>query len=703
MPARSTSSAPRRERFQADIEGLRGVAILAVVLYHCGLLHGGFVGVDVFFVLSGFLITRLLWHEMRATGRVSFASFYARRARRLLPASILVIVATVIMSVHWLAPLAARSVLHDARAASLYVANYRFAAQRTNYLATSAPSPLQHYWSLAVEEQFYAVWPLLMLGAFRLAHRSRQRNGPAVAKLLAVVGFVSFLWCWRLTSTSQPWAFFSLPTRAWELVVGALVGLGARRLRRLRPSVAVWLGWLGLTAVGWSVVRFSSATAFPGVAALLPVVGTATVLVAGCAHPARGPHVLLERKPLQFCGHVSYAWYLWHWPVLVLAPIALGVEIGHAGNVALAALSLGLAVLTTEFVERPIRFSPRLAAQPRPSLAIGAALTAVGVFATVGAATAVPSLQGHGTATVLLPRAGALRASSRSAPAAVDPVSAEIVAAVHERVVPANLDPSLGHAAQDKAAPFLDGCDNTFTDATVHRCTYANASSGTTVMLFGDSHAAQYFPAFDLIAQTRGWRLVVLTKATCPPFEVQLFSPVLGRNFRECEQWREAALARIANEHPAIVVMAVARHYGPEYHFHVFGPEWLAGLRDTVARVHADGIPVMLLSPTPKPPWDVPTCLSDHLDEATACAPPRSQAIDAAGLAAERLATTEAGGTYVDVTPWACASTICPAIVGNNLAYRDDNHFTTTFARWLATPLASSLDRVLDARTASAS
>src|SRR5438477_5684980 len=299
MPARSRSSAPHRERFQADIEGLRGVAILAVVLYHCGLLHGGFVGVDVFFVLSGFLITRLLWHEMRDTGSVSFASFYARRARRLLPASILVIVVTVILSVRWLAPLAAQSVLHDARAASLYVANYRFAAQRTNYLATSAPSPLQHYWSLGVEEQFYAVWPLLMLGAFSLARRwnggRSKANGPTIAKLLAVVGVVSFLWCWRLTSTSQPWAFFSLPTCAWELVVGALVGLGATRLRRLRASFAVWVGWIGVAAVAWSVVRFSSATAFPGVAAALPVFGTAAALVAGCAHPPRGPHVLLER------------------------------------------------------------------------------------------------------------------------------------------------------------------------------------------------------------------------------------------------------------------------------------------------------------------------------------------------------------------------------------------------------------------------
>src|SRR5262245_41654680 len=197
MSARPPSARAPTGRHQADIEGLRGVAILAVVLYHCGLVHGGFVGVDVFFVLSGFLITRLLWREMRETGRVSFASFYARRARRLLPASILVIVVTVIASVHWLAPLAAQSVMRDARAASLYVANYRFAAQRTNYLATSAPSPLQHYWSLGVEEQFYAVWPLLMVGVFALARRRHGANSrakaPAVAKMLAVVGVVSFV------------------------------------------------------------------------------------------------------------------------------------------------------------------------------------------------------------------------------------------------------------------------------------------------------------------------------------------------------------------------------------------------------------------------------------------------------------------------------------------------------------------------------
>jgi peptidoglycan/LPS O-acetylase OafA/YrhL len=276
------SGRKKSHAFRRDIEGIRAVAIVSVVLYHAGALTGGYVGVDVFFVVSGFLITGLLWRELGEHGRISFAGFYARRARRLLPASALVLVATLIASALILSPLRLLDVTKDAKAAALYVSNYRFAAQRTNYLAASTPpSPLQNYWSLGVEEQFYAVWPLLILGVGLLMRRARNFSAAVAMAAIAAIGIASFSLSVYWTHASQPWAFFSLPTRAWELALGALVAVGAPAVRRLPHQAAALVGWLGLAAIAWSVVAFTDATAFPGVAALLPAGGAVALLVAG--------------------------------------------------------------------------------------------------------------------------------------------------------------------------------------------------------------------------------------------------------------------------------------------------------------------------------------------------------------------------------------------------------------------------------------
>ena len=317
-------------RFRADVEGLRAVAVLAVVVYHAGLsqVGGGFVGVDVFYVLSGFLITGLLWEELQTTAGLRLGAFYGRRARRLLPAAVLVLMVTLVASWVWLSPLQARGAARDAAAAALYVANYRFALQRTDYLADASPSPLQHYWSLGVEEQFYLLWPVLLLVVFVAGRRLRTPSSAGAVAVLALAGAGSLALSLRLTAVSEPWAFFSLPTRAWELAAGGLVALSASTLRRLPGVAAATLGWLGLEAIAWSMTRFSAATPFPGIAALLPVGGTAAVLAAGCAAPRLGPGRVLGWRPLQAGGKLSYSWYLWHWPPLILAPAVAGHPLG---------------------------------------------------------------------------------------------------------------------------------------------------------------------------------------------------------------------------------------------------------------------------------------------------------------------------------------------------------------------------------------
>src|SRR5215213_5449446 len=290
--------------FRSDVEGLRGVAVLAVLAYHAGVggARGGFVGVDVFYVLSGFLITGLLWKELQDSGRLRLGAFYARRARRLLPAAVLVLVITLVASSLWLSPLQVPVVATDAVAAALYVANYRFAIQRTDYLADASPSPLQHYWSLGVEEQFYFIWPVLLLGVFLGAMRLRVRSpARAAAMVLALAGAGSLVLSLRLTAVSQPWAFFSPPTRAWELAAGGLVALAAPALRRLPGVAAATLGWLGLEAILWSITRLGPSTplAAPprGWAPLSCSAGGRCSLAVGCRMPG-------------ICG----TGHCWSWP-----------------------------------------------------------------------------------------------------------------------------------------------------------------------------------------------------------------------------------------------------------------------------------------------------------------------------------------------------------------------------------------------------
>ena len=681
-----------------------------MVLYHAGLglTGGGYVGVDVFFVISGFLITGLLWEELDRSGRVSFSAFYGRRIRRLLPASAVVLAVTVLVSAIVLSPLQARDVMKDAASAALYVANYRFAVLQTNYLAVHTASPVQHYWSLAVEEQFYLVWPLLIFGATILARKLGGYARVSVGGMLAALGAASFVYSVYLTHASQPWAFFSLPTRAWELCAGAAIALAAPVIARAPKVGAALAGWVGVGAIAWAVTRYSSGTPFPGTAAILPVGGAALLLSAGCAAPARGASRALASTPLQRAGRISYSWYLWHWPVLVLVPAIVGHSLNLTENLLLVALSAALATATVAVVENPIRFAPRLTRKPRQSLLLGGGITVAMVTTIVVVSANLAPLHGAEPAAApasLSPGAHPAdpAASEQTGPtlsqriAAADaPLLAAVAAGTGTRGVPSNLEPSLGDAHGDEAPPFYDGCNATYSVTTPQSCSYAATTSITKVVLFGDSHASQWFPAVDSIAKQRNWRLIVLDKSTCPPLDLTLFSPVLGRTYTECTEFRQSALDRIRVERPKVVILGVARHYSTAYHFTVYGPEWLSGLASMVREIRAMGPQVVVMGPTPKPNLpDVPDCLSAHLSDATACTTPTKIAVNEFGMAAEQSAVLGAGGSYIDVQPWVCTSQTCGVIVGNLLMYRDDNHLTTTYVKWLTPVFQTALDAAL--------
>ena len=696
-----------QNQFRTDIEGLRAVAVVAVVLFHAGLpgVGGGFIGVDVFFVVSGFLITGLLWREASGTGMVRLARFYGARARRLLPAAVTVLVATCIASAALLPPLQARSVIGDGIASALYVGNYRFAIQGTDYLAADAPpSPMQHYWSLGVEEQFYLLWPALIIGTAWLLARAARRTGTVATRsaapsalVLALLAAASFMISLSWTNSSPSWAFFSLPTRAWELAVGGLVALTAGAWRQLPGPSAAVVGWGGLALIVVTCTQVGEGTPYPGTTALLPVLGTALVIGAGCATPDLGVGHFLSKSAMRSVGRLSYSWYLWHWPVLLLAPALFGQPLGLAGRLAMVVVSFGLAILTLHLIENPARFSPALRLSAERSLAVGGALTAVAVCVGVVLLMVRPVPVGHGTAAAPVAPVAPAAPSAEGMPPPPMSVRDQVLAAVAKSTelgpVPTNLTPPLGAIA--KPDVFVNGCVLSWRDVEQPECVSGDVGAATTVALVGDSHAAMWHPALEPVARERHWRLETMSKVLCPLMELPINSPYLGRTFTECGQWRGDAIARLEKERPRLIVLDMARRYGADFGFTSYDQAWLDSLTRLVQRLRGTGAGVLVLGPVPDPHSTVPTCVSAHMDNATECSPVRSVAVNDTGIAAEAAATAAGGGQYADLSELFCTADRCPVIVGNTLVYRDDNHVTIEYAQVLGPLLADLVDGAL--------
>jgi peptidoglycan/LPS O-acetylase OafA/YrhL len=693
----------RHSDFRPDIQGLRAVAILTVVLFHAGVpgVGGGYVGVDIFFVISGFLITGLLSREAAGTGTVRLRQFYGARVRRLLPAGYLVLVTTAIASAALLSPLDARNALKDGIASALYVGNYRFAIEGTDYLAAgAAPSPFQHYWSLGVEEQFYLLWPVMIIGTTWVMARRRGTAGPpSLRPYLAVLAFVaavslatSLLW----TTEAPPWAFFSLPTRAWELAAGGLVALTATAWRRLPSHAAAIASGIGMTFILVASTLLSSATQYPGTAALLPMLGAVLVIGSGCGAPDTGINGLLARPAIQSIGQLSYSWYLWHWPVLLLAPAFIGHPLGLGERLAAGAISGVLAAVTLVLIENPARFAPALQRSATRSLTLGAVATGVAVATAFALLVLRPIPSGQGAP------APAVAVKTQTSPvvagdpddaavhAVIGDVQSAVAASVGLQAVPSNLSPSLGDAPADKPEVFLNGCVRSWRDVGQSECASGDPTSPTTVALVGDSHAAMWSPALETVAAQRHWRLETLGKVTCPLQDLPITSPYLGREYTECEQWRSEILDRLKTERARLIVLSMSRRYGADFGFTSYDPAWLASLTRLVAQLRDTGAKVLVLGPIPDPHSTVPACLSNHVDDADACSQPRDAAVNGSGIAAETAATTAGGGLYEDITPLFCTDSRCPMIVGNNLVYRDDNHVTIEYAKAL-TPVLEAL------------
>src|SRR6185437_10750635 len=381
-------------RFRPDIEGLRAIAIVAVLLAHAGVpfLAGGYVGVDVFFVISGFLITGLLVRELEGTGTISLRGFYARRAKRLLPLSAVLLVTVGVLSLILLSPLRNTEVAGDIVSSALYVANWHFAAQSVDYFAQGLePSPVLHLWSLAIEEQFYLVWPGLMLAVTWFWRRRGKSVRPVLWVALALILAGSLIYGVFLTDDKPAFAYFDTFARAWELALGAALALaGAVRLPKLS---ALALGWVGVAAIVYASFTFTAETSFPGTAALIPTLGAAALILSGTAlvETARGvtgfrfgAGWILALPPVRYVGRISYSWYLWHWPFLVFAAAIWGPRLSVAAGLLAVAASWVPTQLTHMLIEDPVRRAPALRRLPNRAIALGLACMALAVGVGIG-------------------------------------------------------------------------------------------------------------------------------------------------------------------------------------------------------------------------------------------------------------------------------------------------------------------------------
>ena len=664
-----------------DIEGLRAVAVGIVLLYHLGVpgISGGFAGVDVFFVISGYLITSLLVREIGRDGRISIPRFYARRARRLLPAACLVLVVTTLAG--WaLLPASSRADLAtDVVAATLYVVNWALANRSVDYLAEGAAvSPLQHYWSLSVEEQYYVVWPLLMMLGVVVARRLGQSPKRVLGVLIAVVLVASFTWSVVHTATDPAASYFVTTTRVWELAIGSLLSFGTERLARLPVLATGLLSWAGLALLVVSTFVVTSKTPWPGSAALLPTLGAAALIAAGCGTADSPPQRLLRTGPFVWLGGISYSLYLWHWPLIVIGDVRWP-DRGRVGDVVVGTLVLvvavGLAWLTKHLLEDPFRFRVRLVAGTRGALVVGAALMTVAILAGVTVGRAVPAL---GVDRVT-PGATALVADPQGVPWRLlrDPAS------VYDRSGP--IVPSAAAAALDVPPYYADDCQVVQGDPRpAAGCAYGDTSSSTTLAMFGDSKTGQWFSAARGIADRQSWRLRLYLKSACS-FSLAGVAP-------DCAAHTRAVLAQLRRDGAptyALVSQGAA-----------MTPALVDGMQRALSQLKAMGTHVVVLADNPTPHArasqkggvQVYACVEQHPEDYRACSTPRSFAIGV-GTPALRAVATRLGLDVVDLARWICppGPDYCPAVVGHTLVYRQSSHLTDTYVRTL-TPM---LDRAL--------
>lgn len=664
--------------FRPDIQGLRAVAVFLVLIYHIWpqYLPGGYVGVDVFFVISGYLITSLLAKELERDGSISLSGFYARRVRRLLPASLLTLGLVGVATIVLLPVTSWNQNAGEIMASSLYLENWWLAFKSVDYLAIDrAPSPVQHFWSLSVEEQFYIFWPAMMIACFALTRRwyPSSRFKRVLAAGMMVVVMLSLTWSIVSAYRGNLSAYFSTFTRIWQLAIGgtlAMVHVHARWKPRLLLAA-------GLIAILVSAFIFSDQTVYPGAVALLPTLGGALVIAGGIAWREWIATRWLGSRPVQYVGDISYSLYLVHWPLIVIAKAVMGTALAAWQGWTLLFVSILLAALSKHYVED--RYRPHVTAgQPRVrrTLVIAAvsSMICAGLAYGMGRYSTWDSAGGQNVATDY-PGAAVL----------FDP-------AVAQGMKPRPFLPALGNVEGDVATAYAEGCIQNIKGVDVKRCNYGPDDALVKIAIVGDSHAVHWLPALQALAEQDGIKVVGITKTSCNTSGLAPDHAKLGRPYDECAEWTRNVVAYLNHENfDRIILSQSPKHY-------------VAGMRDKGSSANAQMIAeamaktwgglkngkekLLLIRPTPWQRTLVRECVAQHPDAMDQCTGERSTVLQRDAMV--RLAGIT-GYKIMDFTDLFCAGKHCPAVVGNVFVYRDAHHITATYMRTIAPELGRRL------------
>jgi peptidoglycan/LPS O-acetylase OafA/YrhL len=693
--------------FRPDIQALRAAAVGLVVLYHLwpNRLPGGYVGVDVFFVISGFLITSHLVGEVIRTGTVSLPSFWARRIRRLLPASLTVLAVALVAALVWVPDSLLQQNLRDIGASALYVVNWVLAADSVDYLASAGlPSLVQHFWSLSVEEQFYLAWPVLIVVSVAVAallgrRSSRQGDGTRVRvvifAVLAVLFAASLVFSIVLTGASQPAAYFNTLARAWEFAAGGLAATAIVLFPRIpdlartrwAPAVGQAAALLGIALIFVSALVFSDGSAFPGYIALLPVAGALLVLGGGSIAPLRGPVGRIAGLwPVQRIGDLSYGIYLWHWPLIALYPFVLGAPFGTVGALVIILLSVGLAGVSKFFIEDPVRTGRWWRSRRWRAFALaglGAALI-IAVTSTQSAAIDTRKAEASVWAQQQLDSGAPCFGASAMAPGADCPGRTVLSASTDLAFAATDRDPNWCAAKPEED---WKSCD------------YGDTSSPSrTIALVGDSHAAALVPAFDEYFAKHGWKVVTYLREGCPGVSLSRIA-YPGRGLDEqdsCAAWT----ARVFDELIARTDIegVVFTNFSDRSSDTAIPPSGRVNAEDLATqwnRLATSGKRVVLVRDVPDTNrTNTPACLSTSYVKSAPCSFSRSEAVhDNQVLDAVALADD---ARLVDMSDFFCDQTLCYAVMGDVVVYSDDNHISGTYARTLAPYLGKEVEDAFD-------
>jgi peptidoglycan/LPS O-acetylase OafA/YrhL len=641
----------RRPSFRPDIQGMRAVAVCAVVFYHADFpgFSGGFFGVDVFFVISGFLIVGMLIDEVGRTGCIDAFGFWARRARRLLPNATLTLLCTALLAAIFLPGNAKVRLAWDIGSAATYWSNYRFAASALDYFSMDdPPSPAMHFWSLSVEEQFYLFWPLILVFALTIRAKQVREISFAILGFIFCLSLFAALYLYR---DNQSMAFFHAEARWWQLAAGGMLAYFIRQPlslpRRLEPIV----GWFGLIAIAYCISLTDDAVDHPGAHTLVTTLGAVAVIV-GWQHSDRipGPGLILNLKFLQWLGSRSYSWYLWHWPTFIAAQSMFPGE--RTALILAVPISLALASFAYTFVEAPFRKTNIRSNASLATLSTAAASVVVVVVASISMANF----------------RGLVERGSR-----------ELLA-------------DLQKAKTDRGRNYSSDCHIAYDVTMPKECNFGDVTSQKTVVLFGDSHAAQWFEPLDSAASSRGWKFQSWTKTSCPSVDVTVWFAPRRAPYVACDEWRENVLRMLTNgKRPDLLVIAnrvdydgwiMDRQSNRVLRKDSADHAWRQGFAATLTRAAEAGIPVIVLRDTPKAFKSFRECLASG--GATTCDRPRALALPKRSSDVEVSAQFPGKVNLVDFSDMLCDTHLCPTIKNGMVVYSDYHHLTSTFAKSMA-------------------